>query len=350
MLASWCYTASNELSSDSIAFKAGAEYPLGTKQAASAQKIIPSGTSDILVVQGVNIPAGATFYVNLQGIRQTPTTGSMPFSFVTASPSKLAYQGTDTGDYTIPGSPQQPTIASLQRGMIALTVMSNETTAPTDCIALFGDSIQRGVVGIPWSAPGCIAAGFVPTNWAVSGARLDQNVSVLAKRVAAAKLAQTTIAFTNYGINDTTNGRTPAQLQANWITHWTNLNAQGFRVYQFTITPRSDQIVVGSDWSAANQTPNAATTNINTNNDWLRDGAPISGGVAVPVGTVGALRMGDVGHPLKGIYDYGLFMSTSLNSGIFKDNYTLDGLHPSSTGAAAVQPDFAAWVSTVAQL
>jgi lysophospholipase L1-like esterase len=129
------------------------------------------------------------------------------------------------------------------------------------------------------------------------------------------------------GINDINNNRTLAQLQADLLTLWTMQASQGKRVFQLTITP----ITTSTDYfqTLANQTPtNAQTVRVGFN-DWLRDGAPIVSGVAVAVGTSGAVRAkyltGDTvtsassgNHPLYGAVEFADTVESSRNSGKWK--------------------------------
>jgi lysophospholipase L1-like esterase len=71
-------------------------------------------------------------------------------------------------------------------------------------------------------------------------------------------------------------------------------------------------------------------------NDWLRDGAPTVGGVAVAVGTNPAVRAGEVGHPLFGFIEVATLAESGVNSGLWKAGYTDDGTHPNSVGAAGI--------------
>lgn len=68
-------------------------------------------------------------------------------------------------------------------------------------------------------------------------------------------------------------------------------------------------------------------------NDWLRDGSPLVDGAPAAIGTVGALRMGQAGHPLYGLFEVADVVETARNSGRWKTDgtiqkYTKDGIHP----------------------
>ena len=143
--------------------------------------------------------------------------------------------------------------------------------------------------------------------------------------------------LSNMGTNDVKNGSTLAIIQASMIASWIALGAFGARVWQTTITPQTTST---DAWATtANQTVTAHEAVRVGLNDWLRDGAPMSGGVAVAVGAAGT-RANTTGHPLTGYFDAADAVETSRNSGIWRVGsvYTGDGmgLHPNSAGAALV--------------
>lgn len=124
-------------------------------------------------------------------------------------------------------------------------------------------------------------------------------------------------------------------MQANLIMLWNQQNGYGQRVIQTTITPNTTST---DGWATTgNQTPVNATVESHRVqlNDWLRGGAPMSGGLAVAVGTSGALLAGDTGHPLYGYWEITDNVESARNSGIWKAGYTTDGLHPNITGINA---------------
>ncbi len=134
-----------------------------------------------------------------------------------------------------------------------------------------------------------------------------------------------------YGINDQRPdlGRTLAQLQADWLSIWGSFLTR--KVYQTTMPPYCES---GSNTvSTTNGVRTAA-------NDWLRDGAPISGGVAVAVGTAGATRAGQAGHPLTGYFEVADVVESSRNSGLWKTPtpaYTTDFIHETQAGNLAIK-------------
>lgn len=143
-----------------------------------------------------------------------------------------------------------------------------------------------------------------------------------------------------YGINDfVVDNITVANLQIEYLRAWDMLAGWGTKVYQTTLLP----VTTSSDsWATTgNQTVTAYNTKRTEINDWIRDGAPcvsVSDLTAVATGTAtaGTIRAGTVGHPLTGYFDAADYGESSRNSGIWKANYTSDGIHPNATGAAAI--------------
>lgn len=151
-----------------------------------------------------------------------------------------------------------------------------------------------------------------------------------------------TTAIIEYCRNDLGDGRTVAQMQANLLTLWNIRKTAGQRVIQTTITPNTTST---DSWSTTgNQTVASAGVEANrvSLNDWIRAGAPIVSGTAVAPGTGGATLAGQAGHPLYGYFEITDNVETARNSGIWKANYTTDGLHPNTTGitAAALGVDY----------
>jgi lysophospholipase L1-like esterase len=145
--------------------------------------------------------------------------------------------------------------------------------------------------------------------------------------------------ITNMGVNDLVAAASVATVEQNMSTLWQNLSKFGARVWQTTITPKTSST---DTWATTgNQTAFANNSNRTTVNDWIRAGAPLNASLApVAIGTAGALLAGSSGHPLTGYFETADQVETARNSGIWKVGsvYTTDGngLHPSSTGAAAM--------------
>jgi hypothetical protein len=149
-----------------------------------------------------------------------------------------------------------------------------------------------------------------------------------------------TTMWNGFGSNDWNVNRTLAQLQADWIVGWNKGFRRRQRVFQPTIPPRSkssdgfktlgNQVLAWDDSSGAGGlTPAQKEANRIAGNAWLRDGAPMIGGVAVAVGTAGAARAnyfvngeldtpGSGVHPLYGVYEVADVVESARDSGKWK--------------------------------
>ncbi len=150
-----------------------------------------------------------------------------------------------------------------------------------------------------------------------------------------------TSAVCELGSNDIfASGSSLAAIQALMLTTWSEFSLRGIPVWQTTITPRTtttDAWATTANQTVVNAAQEAVRVGLNT---WLRAGAPIVGGVAVAVGTTGAIVMGQAGHPLTGIFDATAQIETSFNSGIMRVDFGA----PSNEGIhflAAVTPTIA---------
>lgn len=127
--------------------------------------------------------------------------------------------------------------------------------------------------------------------------------------------------------------RDVAYVQDRAITAWGWTGAAGARVWQATVSPSTDST---DGWATIEgQTPRAALPYRLAFNEWLRDGAPLVDGTPAEVGNLGAVRAGEVGHPLAGIIDQAARVESELGSGIFRVDHgplTADGGHPNAVG------------------
>jgi hypothetical protein len=129
-----------------------------------------------------------------------------------------------------------------------------------------------------------------------------------------ASLAST--AIIEYGRNDISGGASLASVQSTAVTLWSMFANRGQRVFQTTITPRTTStdgwVTTGSQTAAAGESVRVAF------NAWLRAGAPVSSGVAVAIGTSGALLAGQTGHPLYGVFEVADICESTRDSGLWK--------------------------------
>jgi hypothetical protein len=134
------------------------------------------------------------------------------------------------------------------------------------------------------------------------------------------QLANAKYAIIEMGRNDMNHAgeTTLATVQATEIALWNMVSAYGEKCFVTTVTPYT----TSTDYwvTTANQTyQSAAAESIRQQyNTWIRARAPMLNGVAVAVGTGGAITMGAGGHPLSGYFDPAMNVETSLNSGYWK--------------------------------
>lgn len=137
-----------------------------------------------------------------------------------------------------------------------------------------------------------------------------------------------------------------AAQKANAIAGWDILSRRGMKVYCLTCCPHTSDS--GGTTPAGNESKRTGW------NDWVRDGAPIDATTraAVAIGTTtNVLRAAthpgvraSAEHPLWGCpdgtkpeWDLADAMETGRNTGVWKNSYTADGVHPNSTAHIAAK-------------
>jgi lysophospholipase L1-like esterase len=214
-------------------------------------------------------------------------------------------------------------------------------------LAIIGDSISGGI-GDTTSGGGSsrgfvhrVVNGVLPwARIAVSGSKLSNIVDPAVGRRRLVLIRGCNVANVLYGTNDIfTASRTLAQLQADSIILWTILRGMGIVPVANTITPQSTST---DSWATTtNQAVKAQEPVRVALNDWLRAGAPMAAGVAVAVGTAGAVLAGAGGHPLAAYVEVADTVESARNSGLWKadgttSKYTTDGTHPTTFGHTAM--------------
>jgi lysophospholipase L1-like esterase len=125
--------------------------------------------------------------------------------------------------------------------------------------------------------------------------------------------------------------------QSRSITCWNEFLNRSIPVWAVTCTPTT---TTTDAWATlANQTVTASEAVRTAYNDWLRAGAPIVAGVAVAIGTAGALLIGQTGHPLAGYFDVADQCESARNSGKWRVDLgtpTTDGVHPNAVVHAQI--------------
>jgi hypothetical protein len=227
---------------------------------------------------------------------------------------------------------------------------------------VIGDSIANGFAGGDSAGDYLGDYGYIARATGPAGLGLlkltlpgDYASSFNAQNAARVALMQQlpgmNFAIDQYGTNDVARGDSLATVEASLIANWTTLHTYVPNVYQTTILPESSST---DGWTTlANQTPIAGfgPGSVQASlNAWLRDGAPMSNGVAVAAGSTGTgvLRAGQTGDPLTGVFDVARQVESSINpdSGVWTpfaypgiiitNGATSDGVHPSDAYHAMI--------------
>lgn len=278
----------------------------------------------------VEVTAGTVIYV------RTFMTGSSWFATAYSSTSSGSGGWVVTTDLTAPGSGAVADSSPSYLFMpIAITGLPLTSTNTNPVVLIMGDSIAHGtgdggqtsmLTGINISNTNLGGGGFIQRALttasigsiiaAVPGDRVV-NFILASGRFRRMRFARTaTTAICEYGRNDVGQGTSLATIQADLITAWQLVYNAGLRVFQTTITPNSSST---DGWlTTGNQSGSGNNSTRISLNGWIRDGAPMSGGVAVATGTVGALRAGQTGHPLYGYFEIADLVETARDSNIWK--------------------------------
>lgn len=238
-------------------------------------------------------------------------------------------------------TPGTTTIATNNVSHFSPIAVCGDAGAGFPFVGHFGDSIGAGLGdsdNVSTLGRGFLRRAMANTipfiNCCVSGDQLAN-----AHRIRYGMYNGCTDVICQMGVNDIVAGATFATVQANMIAAWQNLGIFGARVWQTTITPKTSST---DSWATTvNQTPFANDSNRQSINNWIRAGAPMTAAFApLLVGQLGALLMGQPGHPLTGYFDAADQVETARNSGIWRVGlvYITDGngLHPNSAGSAAL--------------
>lgn len=274
-----------------------------------------------------DIAAGTAVY--FRSYPNVPTLGQKwPLSIATITASG---EGNSPGDLTLSG-----TVSTAFAFAFGPAAIIGLVPRSTKAYVIIGDSIAYGQGDSALNA-GHYSGLFVraindTAGWAMlakPGAQLS-DITTSTKRLALIDGLVTDV-LCNCGTNDFSGGAALATIQSRAITVWTAWALQG-RVHHTTCVPKT----TSSDaWvTTANQTVTANESVRLAWNAWLRDGAPMSGGVAVAVGTADAIRVGQAGHPLYRIHD--VAAAVEATGGVWIASRTADGIHPNSTAAAAM--------------
>ncbi|PPF39984.1 hypothetical protein [Pseudoclavibacter sp. AY1H1] len=146
------------------------------------------------------------------------------------------------------------------------------------------------------------------------------------------------------------NASVPGGPRVNALAFWNKVKTvnPGIRLWQSTTTPYTSTT---DGWTTlAGQTLDPRSVVHPAWNNWLRDGAPISGGAPASTGSSGSIRVGQSGHPLEGIVEIADNLESARNSGKFrvdKGALTADGIHPNDQGHILMAEPVAAWMASL---
>lgn len=281
------------------------------------------------------VAKGDTLWIRTY-VRVTTLTEKWPVSVQYWQTGEAVSGTTDLTAATGTAGLTTPPTAPAVYGFAPVAMLGTPDDVDTPVVALWGDSITAGwgngegnYVYASWSEEAI--AGSVPWfNLARHNENLGSMTPVPANGLTTfaptafrhkMRLAQCcTHLISGYGANDFNIGSMAvAVMQANYLTHWTQLAGRGLKIWQVTITPRVGTTTDG--WrTTGGQTFNTNEAVRTGCNDWIRDGAPILAGAAVAVGSSapGTLRAGQVGHPLVGYLETADLVESARNSGKWK--------------------------------
>lgn len=282
----------------------------------------------------LNLKAGDVFYVRTF---LNATTGLHIMNTGSANGPGVSYSGQigyATGDYADGGGTFTVDIGGGYWGPVVTGTYTGTSKA---AVAIVGDSISVGYGtsngSWAWWKRGLNNA-FPAIQYARTGA-YAQSLATLNVR-GFPMLTGCTHGIVLAGSNDLTGSRTLANIQADLLAIWNQLAGRGIKVYAATIPPNTTST---DAWvTTTNQTPVASNATRILVNTWIRAGAPLDPTTKAPVavGTSGALLLGATGHPLTGVIETADVCETARDSGIWKANYTADGVHPGDTAATAM--------------
>lgn len=320
----------NSNTANEITVKIGIEYPLvsaigGGGQVGAIMAVRFGGLSSVVVAPGgfavsdpvpLTVLAGQIMYIHTY-VSVAAAGQVWPLDLYTWSSNwEGVTQGAPAADLSLTFGIAQNT----QPCYSPVAILGTPLSGHPACWALVGDSITYGsgdsVNSLGYAARACNTASIGYMQLGEPGEQAANASSIGAYEKRAIMGAGCTHALENYGRNDWGNSATLAQVQASRLAIATYFSARGVKVYAATNIPGTTST---DGWrTTANQTVTGGEAVRVALNNWIRGGAPISAGVAVAVGTSGALLMGQVGHPYSGYFELADPVESSRDSGKFK--------------------------------
>lgn len=237
-----------------LTITASLEYPAGTRTqilfGGSATGTVVAGTllqaDKLTLAGGTKIPAGAmaaihTFITCSASVKWPLAPCANAFNGGTADNTENGASGSLT-DKTMSGAP-----TGTGDGYFPCAILARVIGQKKVCLAACGDSITIGAGDSNYDTSnntswiGRAATGNAPIlHMGVTGTTAQSNAGggKFAKRVALMQLAGVTHCVLAYGTNDLAAARTPAQLQADYLSMAAQLTAVGIKVINYTILPR----------------------------------------------------------------------------------------------------------------
>lgn len=315
----WIVSGAETVGANDISVKANIvynsrSYPIWF-QGQRTVTIKPGATvwSDIL---GIEIPAGASFFTSTY---VSISSGTWPQG---RTPITSLLEGTNLSTDTTDVTTWAATTGWLVYSPSAIIGSCASTSIPS--VAYYGDSIAVGYGdnGDAFGNQGYFERSFYSAAGYISAARSSETLAnFLTQHSCSAGQSDPwcDAAIFEYGINDIVNNLSLATMQANMTAAWTLMANRGMKVYQTTITPRTNS---SNAWiSLGGQSiPSAPQELVRTQlNDWIR---------TTP-------------SPLSGYIEVADVCETARNSGFWVTNgslhyYTDDGTHPLSTACIAI--------------
>lgn len=307
-----------------------APFPSGT-----TVTIADGDSAQVLPITGVDFTAGDTAYLRYRIV------GTGNYAQSGLQTPGITFQAGDHvhGTGALSGGPEPD---SFQPWCYPIFPGTSTDALAAPIIAIQGDSTSLGYQD-PVANRGFIryALGNDFPSMAVGciNETVGQFIATHGKRISLLEAVGVRYVVCTYPINDIVAARSTAAIQADLLAMWT-LDAAISTVrgvYQCTPLPWTSSTNGWAD--TAGQTDLLAGAKQAVRQAilvWLRGGAPILAGVAVSVGTPGALVAGDVGHPLAGVFDTATIAESAPGSGLWVGgSITPDGRHP-GTGVPAI--------------
>jgi hypothetical protein len=283
---------------------------------------VKAGTTVLTDLQDVDIPeADGGFYVRLYSERDTGTNFGIPAGrILTGQPTSGQVSTGGTNNTALAGPIAAGGVTGGGSSPSPLAVFAHVPGGAPVVVGVVGDSIAAGTSDTPSASRGFLTlalqtAGLPFIKVARGSERaLEFGGTQSIGRIRQSLIAGCTHVIHEYFINDATSiGAEPTK--AALLASWKKQARRGAKVYQTTGTPKSTST---DDWKTTTSQGAQNSTDIVAVNSWIRDGAPLVGGVPAAVGASGALRAGAEGHPLAGWVEVAAAVESATNSGLWK--------------------------------